>query len=215
MPSCMLVPQASNTSAQLRDIRMLAEMLSNLTSSPRTHPHRQFLLRNGSGRSIMAKAKKSRTIAVRLISMALTGYFKTFTRPRKARPLSLLRYDPVEESPLSRAETGEVKTRIQPASEKCIYRNEPTNSRPYQCTSTTTLRISTGIEPPNPTDNTHITRSEHMYISHTIYHTTTPRPTETFNEREIVQETRRGSRSIVLYSYLFSFSYKICIDPAF
>ncbi|KAI5296256.1 hypothetical protein KEM52_004882 [Ascosphaera acerosa] len=42
----------------------------------------------------MAK-KKSRTIAVRLISMAMTGYYKTFTRPRTARPLSFLKYDPV------------------------------------------------------------------------------------------------------------------------
>lgn len=38
---------------------------------------------------------KSRTIAVRLISMAMTGYYKTFTRPRTHRPLSMLKYDPV------------------------------------------------------------------------------------------------------------------------
>ncbi|CAD6502414.1 BgTH12-05006, partial [Blumeria graminis f. sp. triticale] len=38
---------------------------------------------------------KSRTIAVRLISMALTGYYKTMVRPRTHRPLSMLKYDPV------------------------------------------------------------------------------------------------------------------------
>ncbi|KAK2740511.1 hypothetical protein FQN55_008854, partial [Onygenales sp. PD_40] len=38
---------------------------------------------------------KSRTIAVRLVSMALTGYYKTFVRPRASRPLSMLKYDPV------------------------------------------------------------------------------------------------------------------------
>ena len=38
---------------------------------------------------------KSRTIAVRLISMAMTGYYKTFVRPRTHRPLSMLKYDPV------------------------------------------------------------------------------------------------------------------------
>lgn len=38
---------------------------------------------------------KSRTIAVRLISMALTGYYKTLVRPRQHRPLSMLKYDPV------------------------------------------------------------------------------------------------------------------------
>ncbi|EON69293.1 50S ribosomal protein L33 [Coniosporium apollinis CBS 100218] len=27
--------------------------------------------------------------------MALTGYYKTFTRPRTHRPLSMLKYDPV------------------------------------------------------------------------------------------------------------------------
>ncbi|TKA27379.1 hypothetical protein B0A50_04991 [Salinomyces thailandicus] len=43
----------------------------------------------------MAKKAKSRTIAVRLISMALTGYYKTFSRPRQHRPLSMLKYDPV------------------------------------------------------------------------------------------------------------------------
>ena len=38
---------------------------------------------------------KSRTIAVRLISMAMTGYYKTLIRPRTHRPLSMLKYDPV------------------------------------------------------------------------------------------------------------------------
>jgi large subunit ribosomal protein L33 len=41
------------------------------------------------------KTAKSRTIAVRLISMALTGYYKTLVRPRQHRPLSMLKYDPV------------------------------------------------------------------------------------------------------------------------
>ncbi|KUJ23146.1 uncharacterized protein LY89DRAFT_727921 [Mollisia scopiformis] len=43
----------------------------------------------------MAKKAKSRTIAVRLVSMALTGYYKTMIRPRLHRPLSMLKYDPV------------------------------------------------------------------------------------------------------------------------
>lgn len=38
---------------------------------------------------------KSRTVSVRLISMAMTGYFKTFVRPRTHRPLSMIKYDPV------------------------------------------------------------------------------------------------------------------------
>lgn len=38
---------------------------------------------------------KSRTVAVRLISMALTGYYRTLRRPRAHRPLSMLKYDPV------------------------------------------------------------------------------------------------------------------------
>ena len=40
---------------------------------------------------------KSRTVAVRLMSMALTGFFMTFRRPRTHRPLSMLKYDPVGE----------------------------------------------------------------------------------------------------------------------
>ncbi|KAJ5105778.1 hypothetical protein NUU61_003125 [Penicillium alfredii] len=43
----------------------------------------------------MAKKVKSRTTAVRLISMAMTGYYRTLIRPRTHRPLSMLKYDPV------------------------------------------------------------------------------------------------------------------------
>ncbi|KAJ9614178.1 hypothetical protein H2200_002314 [Cladophialophora chaetospira] len=43
----------------------------------------------------MAKKPKSRTIAVRLLSMAMTGYYRTMVRPRTSRPLSMLKYDPV------------------------------------------------------------------------------------------------------------------------
>ncbi|KAI2627024.1 hypothetical protein GGS26DRAFT_592644 [Hypomontagnella submonticulosa] len=43
----------------------------------------------------MAKKAKSRIIPVRLISMAMTGFFYTFSRPRTARPMSMLKYDPV------------------------------------------------------------------------------------------------------------------------
>jgi large subunit ribosomal protein L33 len=38
---------------------------------------------------------KSRTIVVRVMSMAMTGYFKTFRRARTARPMSFLKYDPI------------------------------------------------------------------------------------------------------------------------
>ncbi|KAI1434765.1 hypothetical protein GGR50DRAFT_694829 [Xylaria sp. CBS 124048] len=41
------------------------------------------------------KAPKARVISVRLISMAMTGFFYQFTRPRTARPMSMLKYDPV------------------------------------------------------------------------------------------------------------------------
>ncbi|KAG9254679.1 ribosomal protein L33 [Emericellopsis atlantica] len=43
----------------------------------------------------MAKAKKSRIILARLVSMAQTGYFYTFKRPRAAKPLGLMKYDPI------------------------------------------------------------------------------------------------------------------------
>ncbi len=38
---------------------------------------------------------KSRTIAVRILSMAMTGYYRTLRRPRQHRPLSMMKYDPV------------------------------------------------------------------------------------------------------------------------
>ncbi|KAF2124019.1 hypothetical protein P153DRAFT_391051 [Dothidotthia symphoricarpi CBS 119687] len=43
----------------------------------------------------MAKKAKSRTIMVRLISMAMTGYYRTLSRPRAHQPLSMLKYDPI------------------------------------------------------------------------------------------------------------------------
>ncbi|KAI1197833.1 hypothetical protein F5X97DRAFT_167993 [Nemania serpens] len=43
----------------------------------------------------MAKKPKTRMISVRLISMAMTGFFYQFARPRDARPMSMLKYDPV------------------------------------------------------------------------------------------------------------------------
>lgn len=44
---------------------------------------------------LILRIAKSRTIAVRLISMAMTGYYRTMIRPRTHRPLSMLKYDPV------------------------------------------------------------------------------------------------------------------------
>ncbi|KXJ97083.1 hypothetical protein Micbo1qcDRAFT_199819 [Microdochium bolleyi] len=43
----------------------------------------------------MAKKQKSRIIPVRLISMAMTGFFYQFTRPRTSKPMSMLKYDPI------------------------------------------------------------------------------------------------------------------------
>ncbi|KAI1166225.1 hypothetical protein F5B18DRAFT_649001 [Nemania serpens] len=43
----------------------------------------------------MAKKPKSRMISVRLISMAMTGFFYQYARPRDARLMSMLKYDPV------------------------------------------------------------------------------------------------------------------------
>ncbi|CZT51260.1 uncharacterized protein RSE6_12383 [Rhynchosporium secalis] len=52
------------------------------------------MAKKGNQKKSVVKSK-SRTIAVRLISMALTGYYKTLVRPRTHRPLSMLKYDPV------------------------------------------------------------------------------------------------------------------------
>jgi large subunit ribosomal protein L33 len=38
---------------------------------------------------------KTRLIHVRLISMAMTGFFYTFKRPRTALPMGMLKYDPI------------------------------------------------------------------------------------------------------------------------
>ncbi|KAK3186271.1 hypothetical protein K4F52_005035 [Lecanicillium sp. MT-2017a] len=43
----------------------------------------------------MAKKAKARLINVRLISMAMTGFFYTFKRPRTSLPMGMLKYDPI------------------------------------------------------------------------------------------------------------------------
>lgn len=50
---------------------------------------------NRSNRFPPPPTAKSRTIIVRLVSMAATGFFYTFTRPRQALPMSMLKYDPI------------------------------------------------------------------------------------------------------------------------
>ena len=51
-------------------------------------------------------AAKSRIVIVRLLSMAATGYFYTFTRPRTALPMSMLKYDPIGTFAMSRFESA-------------------------------------------------------------------------------------------------------------
>ncbi|KAK3905243.1 hypothetical protein C8A05DRAFT_30929 [Staphylotrichum tortipilum] len=43
----------------------------------------------------MAKKAKARVISVRLLSMAMTGFFYTFSRPRASVPMSMIKYDPI------------------------------------------------------------------------------------------------------------------------
>ncbi|KAL6875040.1 50S ribosomal protein L33 [Trichoderma novae-zelandiae] len=43
----------------------------------------------------MAKKAKARLLNVRLISMAMTGFFYTFKRPRTAPMMGMLKYDPI------------------------------------------------------------------------------------------------------------------------
>ncbi|KAG6361529.1 hypothetical protein INS49_009756 [Diaporthe citri] len=42
---------------------------------------------------------KSRIVSVRLLSMAMTGFFYQFTRPRTSPPMSMLKYDPIGTAP--------------------------------------------------------------------------------------------------------------------
>ncbi|KAL8304919.1 hypothetical protein RB597_004093 [Gaeumannomyces tritici] len=39
--------------------------------------------------------RRSRIISVRLLSMAMTGFFYTMARPRTSTPMSMLKYDPI------------------------------------------------------------------------------------------------------------------------
>lgn len=59
---------------------------------------RAELLQSAKGRlgaNARCRPEKSRILNVRLLSMAMTGFFYTFQRPRTARPMGLLKYDPI------------------------------------------------------------------------------------------------------------------------
>ncbi|KAG6033019.1 hypothetical protein E4U41_007043 [Claviceps citrina] len=43
----------------------------------------------------MAKKAKARLINVRLLSMAMTGFFYTFKRPRTSPLMGMMKYDPI------------------------------------------------------------------------------------------------------------------------
>ncbi|PHH75106.1 hypothetical protein CDD80_2626 [Ophiocordyceps camponoti-rufipedis] len=52
-------------------------------------------LKFGTNRIAMAKKPKSRLVNVRLISMAMTGYFYTTQRARRSAMMALFKYDPI------------------------------------------------------------------------------------------------------------------------
>ncbi|KAI7340919.1 hypothetical protein KC340_g10 [Hortaea werneckii] len=85
------IASAARSQAETSPSRPSPEV--NLTSSDFRIASNEHRLRKWQRK---VRSFKSRTIAVRLISMAMTGYYKTFSRPRQHRPLSMLKYDPVE-----------------------------------------------------------------------------------------------------------------------
>lgn len=92
LPGRQLAPSASAPESSARPILRRA--------SP-ARPHLEISRRktrsinNPPTAVIMAKAKKSRIINIRLVSMAMTGFTYHFKRPRAAKPLGLLKYDPI------------------------------------------------------------------------------------------------------------------------
>jgi large subunit ribosomal protein L33 len=44
---------------------------------------------------ILRKIAKARLLNVRLLSMAMTGFFYTFKRPRTAPLMGMMKYDPI------------------------------------------------------------------------------------------------------------------------
>ncbi|RYO85799.1 hypothetical protein DL766_003755 [Monosporascus sp. MC13-8B] len=82
----------------------------------------------------MAKKAKSRIISVRLISMAMTGFFYTFARPRTSRPMSMLKYDPVGTSTwvdtLSIVKSASPPTRVVRDAPRLLVSSSNPNSSP-------------------------------------------------------------------------------------
>lgn len=70
---------------------------STLELAPQRNTHSRSEVRNDETIMLTSNRStaKSRTITVRLISMAMTGFYRTMIRPRAHRPLSMLKYDPV------------------------------------------------------------------------------------------------------------------------
>lgn len=62
------------------------------TSTPSPSPSKVYSTGEA---NVLYRTVKSRVISVRLISMAMTGFFYQFSRPRTSPPMSMLKYDPV------------------------------------------------------------------------------------------------------------------------
>lgn len=90
------VPLESTQMMQLLDFASNCRN-STLELAPQRNTHSRSEVRNDETIMLTSNRStaKSRTITVRLISMAMTGFYRTMIRPRAHRPLSMLKYDPV------------------------------------------------------------------------------------------------------------------------
>ena len=75
-----------------RNLRPAAHLHDRDTHDPLSVPHIRPVV------AVTMAKKKSRIINVRLISMAMTGFFYNFKRPRVAPPMGMLKYDPIGSS---------------------------------------------------------------------------------------------------------------------
>ncbi|ROT36264.1 hypothetical protein SODALDRAFT_362052 [Sodiomyces alkalinus F11] len=81
---------ASGASIHRRPSGVAVGSIRKLRSDARTK-----LKAESTGGDTQKARPKSRIITVRLLSMAMTGFFYTFNRVRTASPMSMLKYDPI------------------------------------------------------------------------------------------------------------------------
>ncbi|UPK91778.1 hypothetical protein LCI18_002713 [Fusarium solani-melongenae] len=75
--------------------KAMSRLASSRSSRSVGVSHTYLCVETSQSPQLVDPRSKARLVHVRLISMAMTGFFYTFKRPRTAPMMSMLKYDPI------------------------------------------------------------------------------------------------------------------------